>query len=142
MELTFVVNAVPVAQPRAKATAINGRARMYEAKKSHPIHDFKASVRMAASAVYQGAPVDSPLSLYLAFFFPRPSNKKWKKRPMPAYSHTGKPDADNLAKAVMDALNKLVWADDSCISDVRIRKMVCAGDQQPHVSVSVMSIEE
>ena len=35
---------------------------------------------------------------------------------------TGKPDADNSVKLACDALNKVVWLDDSQLVDVRVTK--------------------
>ena len=35
---------------------------------------------------------------------------------------TGKPDADNLLKLIADALNKVVWRDDSQLVEVRLSK--------------------
>lgn len=36
---------------------------------------------------------------------------------------TGKPDADNTLKLLADALNKVVWRDDSQLVDVRVIKL-------------------
>jgi Holliday junction resolvase RusA-like endonuclease len=36
--------------------------------------------------------------------------------------HTGKPDADNILKAVCDALNGIVWHDDSQVAFARVLK--------------------
>jgi Holliday junction resolvase RusA-like endonuclease len=37
--------------------------------------------------------------------------------------HTAKPDGDNLAKQIGDALNRIAWMDDSQIADVRVTKI-------------------
>jgi Holliday junction resolvase RusA-like endonuclease len=38
--------------------------------------------------------------------------------------HTQKPDSDNIAKAILDAITKAgVWVDDCQIADLRIRKV-------------------
>lgn len=42
----------------------------------------------------------------------------------------GKPDADNVGKSVLDALNGCAWLDDSQVSDLRVRK-VWAGAGEP-----------
>lgn len=135
MQIEFTVPAVPVAQPRAKATAINGMARMYEAKKSHPIHEFKATCRLACDAVYRDAPLTAPLFVTMEFVFPRPAAKQWKSKPMPREWKASKPDVDNLAKSVFDALNGILWADDSQIVRCTIAKVIAKGDEPPHVYV-------
>jgi Holliday junction resolvase RusA-like endonuclease len=51
---------------------------------------------------------------------------------------TTRPDADNLAKAVFDALNGILWADDSQIVNSTVSKFIASGDEQPHVKVVVI----
>ena len=36
--------------------------------------------------------------------------------------HITRPDSDNLAKLVKDALNKVFWKDDSLVCDLNIKK--------------------
>ena len=53
--------------------------------------------------------------------------KSWPKSKKQAalvgeVQHTGKPDADNVLKIVGDALNGIVWADDSQIVSASINK--------------------
>jgi Holliday junction resolvase RusA-like endonuclease len=102
---------------------------MYEAKKSHPIHDFKASVRMAAAAEYQGPPLEGPLSVMLTFVF---SPKKVRA----CYKPT-KPDCDNLAKSVLDSLNERLYGDDGQVVLLTVLKVHGAKGEQPHVVVEI-----
>lgn len=140
MNITFQVPAVPIAQPRPKARSFKGHARVYEAKKSHAIHDFKASVRMAANQEYKGKPLACPLLVEMVFVFPRPSNKQWKTRPMPREHKTSKPDADNLAKGCLDALNGLLFVDDSQVCQLSVAKFIASGGEQAHVEVSITEL--
>ena len=138
--ITIEVPAVPVAQPRARATSIGGFARVYEDRK-HPVAAFKATVRLAAKVAYQGPPLEGPLSVSIAFVFPRPASMVWKKRPMPRQRHAKKPDRDNCDKAVLDSLKGLLWVDDAQICAGSIEKWIAAGDEQPHVVISVEQLE-
>lgn len=138
----FHVPAVPVAQPRPRATAINGSARMYEAKSGHAVHTYKASVRMAAQKAHPGAPLETPLKVTLVFVMPRPGRLRWKKRPMPRVPHTGKPDCDNLAKSTLDSLNGLLFADDSQVFDLDVSKWIASGDEQPHVEIMIQEHDQ
>ena len=83
----------------------------------------------------EGQRCDAPLRWCAAM--PRPKNKVWKRKPMPRYWHTKRPDLDNLVKAVLDALNGLAWRDDAQIHTLNISKVVAAGDEQPHVQVRI-----
>lgn len=141
VSIHFTVPAVPVPQPRARATTANGHARMYEAKGDHAIHAFKSSVRMAAAQVFAGAPLDCPLSVSIRFVFPRPSAMRWKRREMPRCRHTkDRGDVDNCLKAVLDALNARVWRDDCLVCEAHVEKWIASGHEQPHVDILIQQL--
>ena len=51
---------------------------------------------------------------------------------------TGKPDADNIAKIVCDALNGYAWKDDSCVVDLHvIKRYVPSENGSAHVDVFI-----
>lgn len=135
--ISFIVPTVPVSQPRPRAYVLAGHARVYAAPKSHAIHQFKASIQQAAQQSYQGSPLCCPISLRLVFVMPRPCSMMWKTKPMPRVHHTGRPDCDNICKAVKDALSKLIWRDDSQVCMVHLEKWTAAGDEQPHVEIEI-----
>jgi Holliday junction resolvase RusA-like endonuclease len=106
----------------------------------HPVTAFKATVRLAFQQAYKGPPLTGPLRCDLDFFFPRTAALTWKKREMPRSWHAKKPDRDNCDKSVMDALKGLAWIDDAQVCDGRIRKGIAAGDEQPHVVVTITEL--
>lgn len=135
--IRFTVPAVPIAQPRPRAVAFQGKARVFGAKKSHAVHDFKASVRMAFAAEYKGPPLQGPLFVQLVFVMPRPGRLIWKTRPMPREPHVTKPDIDNVGKAAVDALLGVAFRDDSQINRLTIEKWIASGDEQPHTAILI-----
>ncbi len=139
--IRFTVPAVPVPSPRPRAVNRGKYAGVYEAPKTHAIHAYKASVRLAAQQAYRGAPLEGPLSMYLEFVLPR-VGKRWKTKPMPRLYHARTCDLDNLAKGTADALNKLLFVDDSQIAVMHCQKVEAAGDEQPHVVIQVKRLEE
>jgi Holliday junction resolvase RusA-like endonuclease len=48
--------------------------------------------------------------------------------------HTSKPDVDNMAKFLMDSLNKIYWKDDSYIADCWITKQY---DDKPRTEIDI-----
>lgn len=136
-DIRIHIPAVPVAQPRPRAVTVAGRSMIVGNPKRHPVTAYKATCRMAAAEAYSGPPIDGPLAVSLLFVLPRPSAKRWKSMPMPREPHGKKPDFDNLAKATIDALNGLLWHDDAQLYEVRIVKTIAAGDEQPHVEMTV-----
>lgn len=136
------IPSVPVAQPRSRMRTLHLRvggtiSQAYVPSK-HPVNAFKASVRGEWCYRYgHVAPLDGPLSVELLFVFPRPKNRIWKTKPMPREPHDKKPDLDNLAKSVLDALNQIAWRDDSQIVRLTATKQTASGDEQPHVVVRI-----
>ena len=147
--LRITVPAVPVAQPRPRASSRGGHTRVHTptsikqadgSRKPHPILAFKATLKHAAALAYQGPPLECPLRVDVTFVMPRPGKLIWKTRAMPRVPHTIKPDRDNLDKAVMDALSGLLWRDDCQVCDGRIVKVIASGAEQPHVEIVVSEV--
>jgi len=137
-DLKIYVPAIPVAQPRPRAVNVNGQAMIVGNPKSHPVAAYKAVCRMAAHEVFRAEPLCGPLAVTILCVLPRPQAMVWKKRPMPRVPHDKhRPDVDNLAKSVMDALNGLVWRDDGQIHRLQVQKVIAAGDEQPHTEIVI-----
>ena len=124
--INIFVAGLPVAQPRPRAVAIKGKARMYSPGTSN---EWKACVIRDLKQYAGTFPAGVPLRCDLTFYLPRPAghfrtgkNAGLVKESAPARP-TGKPDRDNLDKAVCDAITAAgVWRDDSQVTDGRIRK--------------------
>lgn len=135
--IVFSVPGVPIAQPRIKATAIGGYARVYTPKTADA---YKASVAIAFKTAYGGNPIDGPVRIEIEFVMPRSKSMIWKKREMPSEWHTKKPDIDNLAKAAMDALYGLAWIDDSQVCSLVIAKRIASGTESPSTVIKIKSL--
>lgn len=68
----------------------------------------------ASEAMGEDLPVDGPVELSVLAVYPFPKSMSAKKRGQPGaeWKHT-KPDADNIIKMVMDALEGICWINDS-----------------------------
>lgn len=143
--IEFIVPAIPIAQPRQRTRVIQSNGKAFASNytpKTAPVNTFKATVRMAAAKVFADrSPILGPIAIEVLFVMPRPKNQFWKSKPMPRSLHTKKPDVDNIFKAVSDALTGLLWLDDSQICDCKLRKMVAAGDEQPHVAIRLTVLD-
>ena len=140
---TFSIPTIPIAQPRQRHRVIENDGKAFAANYTpakHPVNDFKATVRLAAT--HGGARlVGEPVSLRAVFVMPRPKSKMWKTKPMPRYCHTSKPDLDNLAKALKDALTGVIWQDDSQVFAMDVRKVVANGEESPRVDVCIEVVD-
>ena len=79
----------------------------------------------------------TPLDIRIIAYYPIPkSTSKKKQREMLEHRlrPTVKPDLDNVAKLVYDALNGVAWYDDNAIVDTQVRKFY---SDMPRVDVSI-----
>lgn len=138
--IKLFIPCLPVAQPRPRATTINGSARMYEARKGHAIYDFKAALRAAWYAA--GAiKLQGEIAANIECVFARPA-KVAKKLGTGRLSHTSRPDNDNLAKGCLDALNGLAYDDDAQVSNLSVRKVKAAEGETPGVTIYLTGVNE
>ena len=112
--ITFTAYGLPKGQPRPRAFARGGRSAVYDPGTAE---GWKGQIAIAAKA-WENQRHDQPFQVFLKFLMPRPKAHYTSKglRPTAPKWFTGKPDADNLAKAVLDALTQIgIWKDDSLV---------------------------
>ena len=125
----------PIGKGRPRATSVNGFIRTYTPKKTAQREAVAASTLMDK---WGRPPLDGPVSVGVLALFPRPQRMLWKKKPMLREPYCQKPDADNVVKAVLDALEKAgVLRDDKLVWSVDCVALYCSGDESPCVGVRV-----
>ena len=139
----FTVPGKPIAQPRQRHRVVKAGPATYvqnytPAKSA--ISEYKASVKAAAIEV-QEKPLNGPLGVHLVCVFKRPSNVVWKTKPMTRLHHSKKPDLDNIAKAVLDSLNGIIYYDDAQVVRLVVEKWIAAGDELPHTEVAIYQMD-
>ncbi len=126
--IEFFVVGQPKGQPRPRAFAFAGKARMYDPGTAEA---WKGQIAAAwKDAAPDWVKIECPVSLMLSFYMPRPKShfKKSGLRPDAPTFCAKKPDADNMAKAVMDALTQIgVWGDDDQVVVLRVVKQFTMG---------------
>lgn len=97
------------------------RTSTHQGRRITPLkqRDHKTTIAENAALLVAGFtpmyPAGEPLFMDLFFCYPMP------KRPKTSHP-TGRPDIDNLVKMVADALNGLIYADDSQVVELRAIK--------------------
>lgn len=99
--------------------------------------EWERSVRSYANDEKPQAPYDCPLRVHIQFYMTRPASK-----PKKAVWPVTKPDIDNLAKAITDAMNGLIYTDDSRICEMVATKFYTDDVRQVGVRVQIMTMEE
>lgn len=123
--ISFTVPGNPVAQPRVKARKAGNFIQIYTPDKK--VKPYKEAIKLVATQAMVGRkPMEGPLSVAIFFYIDRPKSHTKKQREQDW--HAQKPDLDNLAKAVLDALKDVTWSDDSQIAELRLRKQWAVGD--------------
>ena len=100
-------------------STISGHARAYTPGRTVA---YESLIGMCAAGAMAGRPpLAGPVSLIVVATFPIPAS--WSKRKRAAALwHTGKPDLDNMLKAIADGGNGILWGDDRCIARVALGK--------------------
>lgn len=109
----------PKAQPRPRATTRGTFARVYNPSTAT---EWKRLIIAASNEAGLGdKPLEGAVHLRLLFLLQRPKKPK-------RLQATGKPDVDNLAKAVMDALSTAGWwNDDAQVTTLVVTKQYTEG---------------
>lgn len=140
MEINYTVVGIPKPQARPKVfhrTLKSGKpfVSTYSPKSDwfHLVYTESLKIKNSLKNRLVGA-----LELNLTFCMPIPKSISKKKREQLHYV-TKKPDVDNLAKAVMDAINQVgIWEDDSQVSRLVVGKIY---SDEPRCIISIREIE-
>ena len=119
MAITFTVPGDPVPQPRPRVSTRGGFARAY-VPSTHPVHDYRASLASAARDAGLGT-TGEPLNVVIDAVFVRPKSHLRKSGVKPDAPVLPRPDVDNIAKAVLDALQD-VMGDDWLVARLVVEK--------------------
>lgn len=118
MKVKFTIPGIPI--PKARPRVVRGHA--FTPKKTKDYEALVKDVYRLTVGEYLG---DSAIVATIDLYFPIPeSYSKSKKRRIAdgEIKHTKRPDVDNCAKAILDALNEVAYKDDSQIVESRIKK--------------------
>jgi Holliday junction resolvase RusA-like endonuclease len=114
---------------------VGGFVRMYTPKESM---EYEADVAFKASQVLGDLPpLETPIAMTLTAYYPIPASWSKKKQQMAlgGLIPPGKPDIDNVGKAVLDALNGVAFVDDKQVVRLVLTKEFSF---EPRVEVTVM----
>lgn len=140
----FTVVGTPKGQPRPRAFARAGHIRMYDPGTAE---GWKSAIADAAQDHIPPEPITAAVALSIALVFPRPkshyrtgkhANKR--KDSAPFWVAT-KPDIDNCAKAVMDALTELrFWRDDALVVKLTITQRYQGNIHRPGALIMIQEL--
>lgn len=94
---------------------------------------WQGFVKLYAIAVRPHALPIGPVMLQLEFILDRP-----KYLPKKISYHIKKPDTDNLAKNIKDALTGSIYRDDSQVFKLTVEKRYCIAGEKPRVKIMAL----
>jgi len=144
--ISFRIDIDPHGKGRGRVITVAGRGAIKTPEKTK---NWEAAFALMSARHRPAGVLDEPLVVEIVAEFARP--RRMCKRSMrdPAellggYSGervpmAARPDADNVAKAVLDAMASW-WRDDALVVDLRVRKFYHAINRRPCVRVIVRSL--
>lgn len=143
MSIVFKVPGKVKGKARAR-TYFDSRAGRYRSITPAGTVEYENRVRLAWDQMkHPGWFDDQALSVLIVAYYeiPKTTSRKDRERIATGKLHpTKKPDADNIAKSVCDALNHIAYHDDSQIVMLVVTKRYTDG--APHVLVSIDDVTE
>jgi len=135
MKIVFTIKGEPKGKGRPRFTKTG---RVYTPAETS---QYEALVGLSYRNSAKGYKFTSPVRVTIKAFHKPPKGKSKKVvedmlngRILP----TKKPDADNIAKIVLDGLNKVAWDDDTQVVDVMVTKRY---SEEPMVAVIIEEID-
>ncbi len=129
-----VIPGPPIGKGRPRSTVRGGYVRTFTPK---PTAEWEARAAVVLRDAWGGrAPIGGGARVEILARFPRPQRMIWKRKAMPEAPHIASPDADNVAKIVLDAAEKAgVIRNDRTVYSLMIRKVYASGTDSPGVFV-------
>jgi Holliday junction resolvase RusA-like endonuclease len=131
----FVVTGKPVGKGRPRASTRGGFVRMYTDAKTL---GYEAAIADEAARAMSGAePFETPMQMQVSCYYPIPKSwpKKIKQEAIDEERFPNvKPDLDNVVKAILDALNGVVYRDDAQVVNLVATKRYAT---EPRVEVYI-----
>lgn len=138
MTAHFVVSGIPKAKGRPKFSRVGNYVKTYTPKDTIVYENLvRLEYERQCEDIYFD---DLPLQATIFAYFPIPkSASKWKREQMRVgiIKHDKKPDCDNLAKSILDALNGIAFNDDSQICVLTVHKLY---SDEPRVDVTIETL--
>ena len=129
----FTVPGYPKGQPRPRFARMGKFVRAYDPQDAV---DFKSKI--ATFALQAGVqPIDGAVWMCITAYLPRPKKYSRKSDFRGAIIAPTKPDVDNIAKAVMDALQGIAYAHDAQVAWLSVSKSYHELEGQPRMLIEV-----
>lgn len=135
----FIVYGEPQGKARPRFARTNKGIRTFTPQKTAR---YEEQVQLSYREKHKDEPTENPVRVYIQAHFGMP--KSWsKKKKIESILRrpTKKPDVDNIAKVICDALNGIAYKDDSQIVELNVAKYYAPYEISGFVSVTIEEME-
>ncbi|HHK42098.1 MAG TPA: RusA family crossover junction endodeoxyribonuclease [Planctomycetaceae bacterium] len=141
----FILPGKPVGQGRPRMRTVktkDGRsfASAYDPAKSRNYKSLVQDIAARALEDVGGQILSGPCSVHIHAKAAWPRSQWRKRTPRPLSWWTGKPDIDNIAKAILDAMSGVVYLDDTQVCRLSVEKTRPPQGEPDCVRVSVFEV--
>ena len=139
-EVNFTIPGKAQAKQRPKFNRFSGRA--YTPKQTVSFENWVKDCYFRSISSIDNKPTDKPLKVAITMYveIPQSKSKKQKEKMLTGeIKPIVKPDVDNVAKSILDALNGIIYLDDKQVVDLRVRKQYA---EVPSVSVWISEVQK
>lgn len=134
--LAFNAIGEPQAKGSLRAFTPKGWNRPILTSTNKGLKAWEGTVQMAAQWVADGTVITGPVVVTIRFFLSRPASLPKKIR-----EHVRRPDLDKLVRGSLDALNKVIWEDDSQVVQITATKRyVSRPEEAPRAEFEIHEI--
>lgn len=136
--MTLIAAFTAHTEPRGSTRPRFGNGRAFK----NPVAvQTQATIAAAAGTAFEGVPlIDEPVRLVVRAYQQRPRRLMRRRDPDGPLPWATTPDADNVAKHVMDGL-KAFWRDDALVVDLHVSKRYHSKAGRPRIEVEVHRME-
>lgn len=137
--VVFEIRGQPMGKQRPKFTRVGGFVRTYTPKETV---DYEIKVKNSYLEQSNQTYNNEPICVLIKAFYEVPKSYSFKKKfdcISGKIRPTTKPDNDNIAKIILDALNGLVFSDDKQVVDLYVEKCYSL---EPRVRVIIGALNE
>ncbi len=135
--MRFTVYGKPVAKGRPKFSSRGGFVRSYTPEKTV---NYENLVKLSFDMCEEKAKLDGQLGVEMVVYCPIPKSTSKKNKALMldgSIRPTTKPDLDNIAKAILDALNGRAFDDDKQVVKLTMEKYY---SDTPRVEVEISEV--
>ena len=137
-KINFSVPGKPFGKQRPRVVTRGGFARAYTPKETV---NYENLIKVSYSQAVGDIKLKGPIKANIEGVFPIPKSSSKKEKELMIQGkipHTKKPDCDNMAKCVLDALNNIAYDDDSQVCRLSINKIY---GESPKINVTLEEIK-